>query len=132
MKRVLPVLGAFIALLAGTTQVQSSETVLRVETFNVGLAHGFVDHAEDRAPQIWEHVAQSDADVICLQEVWTDDDRADALEATADSHPHAFLTDTEQVYVSVASFSRRFTVLAPYSNDLEALRAAIEAATGDV
>ncbi|MEE2788013.1 MAG: VWA domain-containing protein, partial [Myxococcota bacterium] len=59
---------------------------------------------------------------------------ANAVDAVADAalaYVTTALTDTEQVYVSVASFSRRFTVLAPYSNDLEALRAAIEAYRAD-
>jgi len=39
-------------------------------TFNAGLAIGFVPAAETRAPQVAEAVANIDADVVCLQEVW--------------------------------------------------------------
>lgn len=108
MVRRLAFLGAVVAsLFVAPSSVQSSETVLRVETWNVGLAHGFVDHAEARAPAIWEAVAGSDADVVCLQEVWTDEDREAALETLADSHPYSWLTDTSQKKASKAPVCRR-------------------------
>ena len=107
IKRMAPVLAGFAVLIASTTQVQSSETVLRVETYNVGLAHGFVDYAEQRAPAIWDAVAKSDADVVCLQEVWTDDDRDDAVDALAGSHPHAWLTENAQKKASKSPVCKR-------------------------
>ena len=59
---------------------------------------------------------------------------ANAVDAVADAaltYVTTALTNTEQVYVSVATFSRRFTVLASFSNDLRALRTAIEAYRAD-
>jgi len=107
VKRLLAVAAGFAALFLSTTQVRSSETVLRVETWNVGLAHGFVDHGEARAPAIWEAVAQSDADVVCLQEVWTPKDREDALAALGDSHPHSWLTENAQKKAGSSPVCRR-------------------------
>lgn len=84
-------------LSAATAQ---DDVVLEVETWNVGLAHGFVDHAEARAPSIWGAVETSDADLVCLQEVWADDDRAAAVETLSDSHPNMHLTENVQLKAS--------------------------------
>ena len=54
---------------------------------------------------------------------------AGAVNAVADSalaYVYTALNDTEQVYISIASFSRRFTVLTDYSDDFEMMRQAIE------
>ena len=40
------------------------------ETYNVGLARGFVPQAEARVQPVAEEVAQSPADAVCMQEVW--------------------------------------------------------------
>lgn len=43
---------------------------LRVATYNGGLARGFVDYADLRAPLVSDAVANLEADVICVQEFW--------------------------------------------------------------
>lgn len=40
------------------------------ETYNVGLARGFVPQAEARVQPVADAIAKSPADVMCLQEVW--------------------------------------------------------------
>ena len=50
-----------------------------VTTYNLGLAYGFVEHAEPRRDALIEQLAQEEADVMCFQEVWTPEDR-DALQ----------------------------------------------------
>lgn len=78
----------------------AEDVVLEVETWNVGLAHGFVDHAAPRAPEIWAAVEGSEADLVCLQEVWNEEDREAAVETLAASHPHTHLTENEQLKAS--------------------------------
>jgi len=51
-------------------------------TYNTGLALGYVDYAPEREPLIGEALAALEADVICMQEVWTKE-QADALIAAA-------------------------------------------------
>ncbi len=72
-----------------------AEDRLRIETYNVGLAHGFVDHAPERAGPIWEALAGSEVDVLCLQEAWSDADRRAGVAATTSALPHTWLTQIE-------------------------------------
>lgn len=63
---------------------------LRLATYNAGLAHGAVPYAVERLEPIIEELRQVPADVLCLQEVWTDED-AQAIQAgLAQDFPHAF------------------------------------------
>ena len=67
-----------ILLLSATLAMPSAHAgahTLDVETWNVGLAHGFVDDAAARLPGILEALKEADVDVICLQEVWEPADR---------------------------------------------------------
>jgi endonuclease/exonuclease/phosphatase family metal-dependent hydrolase len=60
----------------------------KVVSFNAGLATGFVPGADSRLPQIAGALQSVDADVICLQEVWTPEQVA-AIEATVgDTFPY--------------------------------------------
>ena len=78
---------------------------LVVESFNVGLAHGFVAHSEERKASIVDAIVSSEADVMCLQEVWTQEDR-DAVEtAVRDARgedAHLFHLAVEQKQASSA------------------------------
>jgi len=66
-------------------------------TYNLGLAYGYVDYAEERLPALIDLVKGLDADVLCLQEVWTQAD-IDAVVAGVEEafpyHHYAFLSDT--------------------------------------
>jgi len=73
---------------------QSSE--LTVHTWNVGLAYGFVDHAKDRRGLIVDTLTVSDADVLCLQEVWEPRDRRRLSRALEDIYPHQVLLPVTQ------------------------------------
>ncbi len=64
-------------------------------TYNTGLAHGAVALADQRLPLIEAHLAGIDADVICLQEVWTDEDAAAIVSALEDTYPYTFRQVTE-------------------------------------
>lgn len=68
---------------------------LTLLSFNTGLAYDAVALAEGRKPAIIEALQSEDADVICLQEVWTAQDVEEFKAALADAYPHAFHHRTE-------------------------------------
>lgn len=75
------------AALAGEPTSDRADGIT-IETFNTGLAHGYVDLASARAPLIIDAIQRSDADVLCLQEVWTKRDRATLLNAVNAQFPY--------------------------------------------
>ncbi|PKN56683.1 MAG: hypothetical protein CVU56_14795 [Deltaproteobacteria bacterium HGW-Deltaproteobacteria-14] len=85
------------ALLAGCDSAASPEPrVAVVATYNLGLAAGYVDYAAQRRPQQVTLLEGLDADLVCLQEVWTQAD-IDAIvagvAATFPYHHEAFIED---------------------------------------
>lgn len=64
-------------------------------TYNAGLAHGAVALAEERLPLIIDALQQTQADVLCLQEVWTDEDAQAVTSALSTTYPRAFRYKTE-------------------------------------
>ncbi|MEM6954419.1 MAG: endonuclease/exonuclease/phosphatase family protein, partial [Myxococcota bacterium] len=52
----------------------SDPVELRVETYNLGLAGAFVPNEAVRRAPVIEAVANLDADIVCLQEVWEQSD----------------------------------------------------------
>lgn len=79
----------------GCEQAQGATLV----TYNVGLARGFVDYADQRAEPVAQAIAALDADVVCLQEVWLREEVGSGylpayedtiLAATAATFPHHF------------------------------------------
>ena len=75
-----------------------SNTSLQVQSFNVGLAHSFVPHAKDRLPLIIESLKKQPSDILCLQEVWTKNDREAITEALKTIYPHSFYQPIKQKY----------------------------------
>src|SRR5688572_30374899 len=68
---------------------------LVLATYNAGLAHGSVPFADERIPAIIELIKQSPADVMCLQEVWTDHDAAAIELGVHGEFPFSFRETTE-------------------------------------
>ena len=66
----------------------------RFATYNVGLARGFVDFAEERAQPLADALAGMDADVVCLQEVWDDDFITLMTDGTKANFPHSYFEKT--------------------------------------
>jgi endonuclease/exonuclease/phosphatase family metal-dependent hydrolase len=62
--------------------------VLRVATYNAGLAVGFVDAAQERAPLTTAAAAALPTDVLCVQEFWRSGDVDALASAAASSLPH--------------------------------------------
>jgi endonuclease/exonuclease/phosphatase family metal-dependent hydrolase len=63
---------------------------LTFATYNAGLAHGAVPFAEERLQPIIDELEQSPADVMCLNEVWTDADAEAIKNGVKATFPHAF------------------------------------------
>ena len=65
-----------------------------VDTFNVALAGAFIPFEAERRPYIGEAIAASDADILCLQEVWDQTDKVAMRDVAAEAFPHsAFFED---------------------------------------
>lgn len=72
---------------------------LVLASFNVGLAFGYVEEASARVDPVIAAIEASRADVICVQELWTNQDDAGAwtqevidrvLAGTAEAYPHQY------------------------------------------
>lgn len=98
---------ALALLLAPAALAQDGGPTLTVETWNVGLAHGFVDHASARLPAIVDAIESADADVLCLQEAWEPKDRTALLSALRGTYPNAHLTTVEQKKASQAPVCKK-------------------------
>lgn len=76
--------------LAGHTEVTFA-------TYNLALAHGFVPLAKERLPHLANTLATFPTDVLCLQEVWIEQDRQFITEALQSSFPYQFVTPIENI-----------------------------------
>jgi len=62
---------------------------LQLATYNAGLAHGAVPFAVERLRPIIDELRHVSADVLCLQEVWTDEDAQAIQNGLAPEFPYA-------------------------------------------
>ena len=81
--------------------INTSRTLtVHVDTYNVGLARGFVDYASERQPFIIDALTQHESDLMCLQEVW-DQPNIDALiSGTQAQFPHNYWVKTERTEIN--------------------------------
>lgn len=90
------VLLSVLALVAGcgeSSEPRDPEEVI-VDTFNVALAGAFIPFEEERRQPIADAIAASDADILCLQEVWEQADKEMIQLAAAEAYPYfAFFED---------------------------------------
>lgn len=89
MKRNLCHTVMLLALAAAGCSDDDEELTFTAVTYNGGLARGFVPGAEARTPLVASAVAGLAADVVCLQEIWFDDDVAAVKAAAAGAFPTA-------------------------------------------
>lgn len=103
--RALVVVGlsgiASAACSAPTDDAESSEAAasarsFKLATFNAGLVRGGVALADERLSRIAPALEETGADVLCLQEVWSDEDYEAIRAALATTYPHAFRKRTEE------------------------------------
>lgn len=69
-------------------QNNNTPTDLTVVTYNGGLARGFVPYADDRAPLVSQAVADLEADVVCVQEIWLPEHVAQLSADATDTFPN--------------------------------------------
>jgi len=74
----------------GGTDQQQPIPAFTVVNFNAGLAAGYVDYAPERLPLLGPALSALQADVVCLEEVWTDADAAALIAATQAVFPHSY------------------------------------------
>ena len=67
---------------------------LKYMTYNLGLAHGAVALAPERLPHLIDHLKKVDADVACLQEVWSDADSSAVIKGLRSQYPFSFREKT--------------------------------------
>lgn len=65
-------------------------------TYNAGLAVGFVPGADSRTPLVADALAELDADIVCLQEVWLPEQVDAVATATATAFPYSFFPEAQQ------------------------------------
>jgi endonuclease/exonuclease/phosphatase family metal-dependent hydrolase len=97
MKRSLVIVSLFaLTLGCGESTSESGQTrepeEVIVDAFNVALAGSFIPYEAERRPVIAEAIAAHDADILCLQEVWTQEDKELIRDTAVDNYPYAAFT----------------------------------------
>jgi endonuclease/exonuclease/phosphatase family metal-dependent hydrolase len=62
-----------------------------IETYNLALAGAFIAYEQERRELLPDAIANSDADVLCLQEVWEQADKETIRDAAAARFPNVFI-----------------------------------------
>lgn len=76
---------------------------LTVTSYNMGFALNFVPYTAERLAVNAELMAESDSDVMCLQEVWLED-YVDVIErALEENYPYIYSVPPEQVFTEAAA-----------------------------
>ena len=79
------------------------ETSLSVTSYNVGLALNFVPYTNERLVANESLLADYNADVMCFQEVWLED-QVEAITASIETRlPHIYTVPPEQVFSEEAA-----------------------------
>ena len=77
------------------TEMPPAPKVLTAATYNMGLALGFVEATQSRAPVTSDAVANLAVDVLCVQELWLDEHKTALDAATAESLPNKTYVDVD-------------------------------------
>ena len=98
MKRSLAITSIFILALgcgeSSPNQEREPEEII-VDAFNVALAGSFIPYEAERRQPIAEAIAAHDADILCLQEVWTQADKELIRDAAAAAFPHSVFFEND-------------------------------------
>ena len=68
----------------------------RVASYNAGIAEQFVSYASERIAPIADSLGTIEADILCLQEVWSQEAIDAFIEDSKDIFPHSFYELTEE------------------------------------
>lgn len=75
----------------GTAGGTGQPAEVTVDTFNIAMAGAFIPNAEERRQPLLEGIASSEADILCLQEVWEQQDKEAVIAATGVQYPHVVM-----------------------------------------
>ena len=90
MKRILGVVAVMGLAMGCSESTEDREPVeVVVDSFNVALAGSFIPYEAERRQPIADAIAAHDADVLCLQEVWTQEDKELIRDTAAENYPHS-------------------------------------------
>jgi len=79
---------------AGGTEPPAGLNVA-VETYNLALAGSFIAYEQQRRELLPDAIANSDADILCLQEVWAQVDKEMIRDAAAANFPNVFMAEDD-------------------------------------
>ena len=102
MMRSLLVLSIFI-LAAGCSESSGGAggteppggVEVAIETYNLALAGSFIAYEQERRELLPDAIANSDADILCLQEVWAQVDKETIRDAAAANSPNVFILEDD-------------------------------------
>ena len=77
-----------------TEFIPNSDTTLTAMTYNTGLGPGLVRYATPRTPEVISALADEPFDLLCLQEVWLQEDSDAIASMFEDRGLHVLRTDT--------------------------------------
>ena len=86
----------------GSNGGSGSANILRVTTYNVGLLPAFVSQVDQRVAPIADRLANDVSDVICIQELWRDQDRNAIEQRLAAQYPFRMRTAARQKFADSA------------------------------
>jgi endonuclease/exonuclease/phosphatase family metal-dependent hydrolase len=92
MKRSL-VFFTLFTLLGGCSDNGGSEPSVAIETYNLALAGSFIAYEQQRRELLPDAIANSDADILCLQEVWAQADKEAIRDAASAKFPNVFIVE---------------------------------------
>jgi endonuclease/exonuclease/phosphatase family metal-dependent hydrolase len=88
---------------AGASAGSSADAgLLRISSFNTGLLPLFVPLADERVAPLAQALAAHDADVLCLQEVWSSGDQTTLANALRPSYPNIYIAESRQKFSTSA------------------------------
>ncbi|HTK04102.1 MAG TPA: endonuclease/exonuclease/phosphatase family protein, partial [Candidatus Eisenbacteria bacterium] len=86
-----------------TAQCDGVAADLTAVTWNTGLGPGMVSYSTPRAPHVAAAIAETEFDVLCLQEVWTADDQASVLASLGLPPRNTLVFDTTDLQQDAAA-----------------------------
>jgi endonuclease/exonuclease/phosphatase family metal-dependent hydrolase len=93
----------FMTILSAAWNFQvnaESQSSLKLQTYNIGLAHQYVLYAQDRINPLMEELKNSDSDILCLQELWLPSDVEKFKNALKEKFPHQHGLNAHQKFTT--------------------------------
>ena len=84
-----------LTFLGGCSDSGSSQPSVAVETYNLALAGSFIAYEQERREALPDAIANSDADILCLQEVWAQADKETIRDAAKARFPNVIIFEDD-------------------------------------